>query len=77
MITSSPDINKNFQRDLSRSCGKTGVFHSVTRSLSPITDIWWRSPAPDWSGKPENSNIIFAGESADVDFSKTMGIKIL
>jgi len=76
MITSSPDINKNFGV-IKQELRQTGFIHSATRSLSPITDIWWRSPAPDWNGKPENSNIIFAGESADVDFSKTMGIKIL
>jgi len=76
MISSSPDINKNFEV-IRQELRQTGMIHSLTRSLSPITDIWWRSPAPDWSGKPENSNIIFAGESSDVDFSKTMGIKIL
>jgi hypothetical protein len=76
MITSSPDINKNFEV-IKQELRQTGMIHSVTRSMSPITDIWWRSPAPDWNGKPENSNIIFAGETTDVDFTKTMGIKIL
>jgi ABC-type antimicrobial peptide transport system permease subunit len=45
--------------------------------MSPITDIWWKSPAPDWSGKPANMNMIFSGETADLDFTKTMGIKLL
>ena len=76
MITASPDINKNFEV-IKQELRQTGMIHSVTRSLSPITDIWWRSPAPDWNGKPASANIIFAGETADVDFSKTMGIKIL
>ena len=76
MITASPDINRNFEV-IRQELRQTGMIHSVTRSMSPITDIWWRSPAPDWNGKPENSNIIFAGETADVDFTKTMGIKIL
>jgi ABC-type antimicrobial peptide transport system permease subunit len=45
--------------------------------MSPITDIWQRMPGPDYNGKPANQNIIFSGETADVDFAKTMGIKIL
>jgi ABC-type antimicrobial peptide transport system permease subunit len=45
--------------------------------MSPITDIWWRQPGPDYAGKPADQNIIFSGETADVDFTKTMGIKIL
>ena len=53
------------------------MINAVTRTMSPITDIWWRSPAPDWDGKPASANIIFAGETTDVDFTKTMGIKIL
>ena len=45
--------------------------------MSPITDIWWKSPGPDYTGKPANQNMIFAGETTDIDFSKTLGIKIL
>lgn len=55
---------------------KTGLINSVTRSSSPITSIWWKSPSPDWEGKPQDLNIIFSGLSTDVDFTKTMGIKI-
>jgi len=55
----------------------TGMISSVTRTLSPITDIWWRQPGPDYAGKPANQSIIISGETADVDFTKTMGIKIL
>jgi len=45
--------------------------------MSPITDIWWRQPGPDYAGKPANQSIIISGETADIDFTKTMGIKIL
>ncbi|MGC4035859.1 MAG: ABC transporter permease [Chitinophagaceae bacterium] len=56
---------------------KTGLINSVTRSSSPITAIWWKSPAPDWDGKPQNLDIIFSGLSTDIDFTKTIGIKML
>jgi putative ABC transport system permease protein len=76
MIPASPDVNKNYTV-IKQELVKTGMVNAVTRTMSPITDIWWRSPAPDWSGKPAGMNIIFAGLTADVDFTKTMGIKIL
>jgi ABC-type antimicrobial peptide transport system permease subunit len=49
----------------------------VTRTFSPITNIWWKSPSPDWDGKPANMDILMAGLNADLDFTKTLGIKIL
>jgi putative ABC transport system permease protein len=76
MIPATPDTQKNFAV-IKQELFKTGMTNAVTRTMSPITDIWWRSPSPDWNGKPANTNIIFAGLTTDVDFTKTMGIKIL
>lgn len=76
MIPASPDVNKNFTV-IKQELKQTALVSAVTRTMSPITDIWWRSPAPDWTGKPANANMIFAGENTDVDFAKTMGIKML
>ena len=56
---------------------KTGMISSVTKTLSPVTEIWWKSPGPDYAGKPADQNIIFNGLATDMDFTKTMGIKIL
>jgi len=76
MIGATPDTQKNFTV-IKQELLNTGMISSVTRTLSPITDIWWRSPGPDYDGKPANQSIIISGESTDVDFAKTMGIKIL
>jgi hypothetical protein len=76
MLSTTPDTQKSFVA-LKNDLLNTGMITAVTRTMSPITDIWWRSPAPDWEGKPANTNLIFTGETADVDFAKTMGIKIL
>lgn len=76
MLPASPDVNKNFSV-IKQELLKSGKINAVTRTMSPITDIWWRSPAPDWDGKPANVNIIIAGNTTDLDFTKTMGIKIL
>jgi len=56
---------------------ETGMVSSVTRTSSPITEVWWKTPGPDWKGKPASGNINFSGMAAEVDFIKTMGIKLL
>ncbi|MEX6686516.1 ABC transporter permease [Danxiaibacter flavus] len=76
MISTTDDVQKNYEV-IKQELTQTGMVSAVTRTLSPITDIWWRSPGPDYSGKPADANIIFAGENTDVDFTKTMGIKML
>jgi ABC-type antimicrobial peptide transport system permease subunit len=76
MIPVTPDVSKNYVV-IKQELLKTGMIHAVTRTFSPITEVWWKSPAPDWPGKPADANIIVTGFSTDVDFSKTIGVKIL
>jgi ABC-type antimicrobial peptide transport system permease subunit len=75
-ISASPDVTKNFAA-IKQELLNTGMVNALTRTMSPITEIWWRQPAPDWEGKPASANIIFSGQNIDVDFTKTMGIKML
>ena len=60
MIPASPDTQKNFDV-IKQDLLQTGMISAVTRTMSPITEIWWRQPAPDWEGKPADLNIIFSG----------------
>ncbi|MGN6530121.1 MAG: ABC transporter permease, partial [Ginsengibacter sp.] len=76
IIPATPDTQKSYDV-IKDELRKTGMISSVTRTLSPITQIWWKQPAPEWNGRPANSSIIFSGLTADVDFTKTMGIKVL
>ncbi|HSN08216.1 MAG TPA: FtsX-like permease family protein, partial [Hanamia sp.] len=54
-----------------------GMISAVTRTMSPITEVWMKTPSPDWEGKPANMNIIFSGLTVGKDFSKTIGIKVV
>ena len=56
---------------------QTGMVKSVTRLSNPITQLWWRFPAPDWPGRLDEENILFAGLSADQDFTTTVGAKLI
>ena len=76
MISSSDDIQKNFS-GIKDELLKTGMVQATTRTFSPITSIWWRSQSPDWNGKPSDMNLLMAAMYSDVDFSETMGVKML
>lgn len=76
MVPASDDTQKNYAA-ISDELLKTGVVSMVNRSFSPITDIWWKMPAPDWDGKPAGAQLIVAGMATDINYTKTMGVKII
>ncbi|HEX5152681.1 MAG TPA: ABC transporter permease [Parafilimonas sp.] len=76
MIPSTPDTDKNFPV-IKQQLLASGIITGVTRTSSPITEIWWNTGAPDYDGKPANSQIIMGGLGMDVDFAKTMNVKML
>ncbi len=76
MVPSSPDTDKTYAA-LKQDLLSTGLVTGVTRTSSPITDIWWNSGAPDYEGKPANADVIMGGLEIDADFTKTMGVKML
>jgi ABC-type antimicrobial peptide transport system permease subunit len=76
MLPQDDDLGKNYDA-LKQEFINTGMVASVTRTLSPITEIWWKSPSPDWPEKPAGTEIIFSGQAADKDYTKTLGVKML
>jgi len=76
MIPSTPDTDKNFAA-IKNNLLASGIIADATRTSSPITEIWWNTGAPDYDGKPANAQIIMGGLATDVDFAKTMDVKIL
>lgn len=76
MIPSTADVSSNYTA-LRQELLQTGKIKAVTRTLSPITEIWWRDLAPDYKGKPANTQIIVASITTDIDFARTMGVKML
>jgi ABC-type antimicrobial peptide transport system permease subunit len=70
------DLQKNFQpfrHDLLNS----GAVTSLTRSNSPITDIWTGDDSYTWEGKDPNLFIGFYKYHTDKDFVKTMGMRLV
>ena len=55
---------------------QTGVVSSMTKSLSPATDIYSHNTIDDWPGKLPNEPLSLAMNAlADTDYFKTLGIQ--
>lgn len=76
MVPSTQDTDKNFTA-IKNELLASNSFIGATKTSSPITEIWWNTGAPDYEGKPANAQIIMGGMSADIDFAKTMGVKMV
>ena len=76
MVYSSGDVNKNYEV-IKQELNKTGYVNAVTRTSSPVTAIWWKTGGPDYEGKRRDASIIFSALATDVDFTKTLGIKVI
>lgn len=76
MIPSSEATDKNI--DIIRNeLMETGMIEGMTRTSSPLTEIWNYTPGIDWKGKPPGERMIMTSLGVDKDFTKTIGIKML
>ena len=75
MISYTDEIGKNFKA-IRNEVVATGAVSSMTKSNSPITDIFSNN-FMDWPGKPPEEKVLFATIATELDYTKTMGIKIL
>jgi ABC-type lipoprotein release transport system permease subunit len=75
-IPSSDDANKNAEV-IRNELIQTGLVSAVTRTSSPVTDIWNYTPAPNWKGKPQNADLIMSAMRSDIDFGKTVGARMI
>jgi putative ABC transport system permease protein len=74
-VEDTREISNNFKA-IKAELMQSGVVSGVTRSNSAITQINSNNFL-GWPGKPEDLRVIFATISAEYDYTKTLGIKIL
>jgi putative ABC transport system permease protein len=74
-IPYTDEIGKNFITIRNELAG-TGAVSSITKSNSPITDVYSNNFL-DWPGKPKEEKVIFITIATELDYTKTMGINIL
>jgi hypothetical protein len=75
MIPSTVETDGNYPA-IKQELLKTGLIDGVTRMGNRITDIQWRAPAPDWEGKPANQTLLISGMTTDLDFARTIGVRL-
>ncbi|HWK02616.1 MAG TPA: ABC transporter permease [Puia sp.] len=70
------DIKKNYPL-IKEELMQSGAITSITRTNSPITDIWTTEDSYEWAGKDPKARYIFYSFLADNHFARTMGLNIL
>ena len=65
-------------RALKQEALQTGVLTSMTRSLSPPTDVYSHNTIDDWQGRLPNEPLSVAMQAmADTDYFKTLGMPLV
>jgi putative ABC transport system permease protein len=73
----SPAGNPNYAA-LKHDVLQTGVVSSITKSLSPATDIYSHNTIDNWQGKFPNEPLSLAMNSlADTDYFRTLGMQLI
>ena len=70
------DIPRNYTV-IRQALLNSGAVTSVTRTSSPITDVWSNDNEYKWKGKAGNYKPLFNELAAGDDFVKTVGLKLL
>ncbi|QEM11634.1 ABC transporter permease [Mucilaginibacter rubeus] len=76
MTDATGDLTRNYDAFKNEMLA-SGMVSSVTKSSSPVTDIWANNSVTDWSGRlpGETLSLAIIGVS-DADYFKTLGMKI-
>jgi ABC-type antimicrobial peptide transport system permease subunit len=74
-VPHNEEIGKNF-KTIRQELISTGAVASVTKSNSPITEVY-STNFFGWPGKPEDQKVSFNHVATELDYTKTMGIKVL
>ena len=70
------DMKKNYELIRSELINN-GIASSVTRTNSPITEVWSWGEGYDWKGKAPGTQTGFVEFRTDNDFATTMGLKLI
>jgi putative ABC transport system permease protein len=70
------DLRKNYD-PARQELYNSGAITSITRSNSPITDVWEEDDSYTWQGKSASHRQIFYKYHTDKDFVKTMGMTLI
>ncbi|MDF2189612.1 ABC transporter permease [Paraflavitalea sp. CAU 1676] len=70
------DMSKNYEL-IKHELLTKGLAKSVTRTNSPITDIWSNTDRYSWEGKGADQHVNFIQFLADQDFTHTMNLKVV
>ncbi len=76
LTMNTEDIRKNYEPFRTELLG-SGVVASVTKSSSPITDLYSNQIGFDWKGKDPNKQALFGVVAVSSGYGKTMGLQFI
>ncbi len=76
LIDGSADLDRNYPA-LKEELQKTHLIASITRSSSPITELWSWSGIKDWSGRYPNETLSIADVDVVDNYFSTLHMKLL
>lgn len=74
-VWNNEELRKNYE-PLKNELLASGLVTSVTKSNSPITEIFSNNFL-SWPGKPETEKVLFTTIATEYDYAQTMGISML
>jgi hypothetical protein len=70
------EIKKNYEQ-IRKELINNRIATTVTRTNSPITEVWSSSDGYEWKGKDPHNRQFFVQFRTDNDFASTMGLQIM
>ncbi|MFD0878252.1 ABC transporter permease, partial [Massilia pinisoli] len=73
----TPELAKAYYETLRNELINTGVVENMSKSNSPVSQIWSNSNGFDWEGKDPDEQPSFSLVAVTPDFGKTVGMEIV
>ncbi|MFN3849122.1 MAG: ABC transporter permease [Spirosomataceae bacterium] len=77
VMINTPDLEKAKYETIRTDLLNSGAVEEVSKSSSPVTNIWSNSVGFDWEGKKPNEQPLFSTISTSHNYGKTIGIQII
>lgn len=77
VMINTPDLEKAKYETIRTDLLNSGAVEEVSKSSSPVTNVWSNSVGFSWEGKKPNEQPLFSTISTSHNYGKTIGIQII
>lgn len=77
VIINTPDLQNADFETLRNDLINTGMVDELSKSSSPVTNVWSNTTEYDWEGKEPNSKPLFSNIATSLNYGKTVGFEFV